>query len=151
DLGVCRHRVGATPDPLDRLFLRLDLPQPVAGDELLRLGEWAVDHRALAAREPHACALAARMQPFAREQDAGFGKLLVVFAHRLQQFPARHLAGLGILRRLDHDHESHGYLLEKLAYTPSRTARRQIDTSVSGFLQRREPTLEEAPLGLLPG
>src|SRR6478736_9707681 len=40
--------------PLDGLFHRLHLPQPVTGDELLGLGERAVDDGALAAAEAHA-------------------------------------------------------------------------------------------------
>ena len=51
DLRVLQHRVGAALDPLDRLVLRAHLPQPEAGDQLLGLGERAVDHGALVARE----------------------------------------------------------------------------------------------------
>src|SRR5712692_8017595 len=52
DLGLgARHRIGAALHPFDRLFLRLDLPQPEAGDQLLRLGEGPVDHRALVSGE----------------------------------------------------------------------------------------------------
>ena len=43
DFGVAVVGVGATPDPLDSLFEGLDLPEPEAGDELLGLGEGAVD------------------------------------------------------------------------------------------------------------
>ena len=43
DFGVAGLRVGATLDPLDGLFEGLDLPEPEAGDELLGLGEGAVD------------------------------------------------------------------------------------------------------------
>ena len=57
--------------PLDRLLLRLHLDQPVAADDLLRLGERAVDDRGLAARERDARALRARVQPVEREQHAG--------------------------------------------------------------------------------
>src|SRR5512143_856490 len=43
DLGLgAGHRVGAPLDPLDGLLLRLHLPQPIAGDQLFGLGEWAV-------------------------------------------------------------------------------------------------------------
>src|SRR6266704_5732042 len=41
-----------TLEPLDRLFFGLHLPQPEAGDQLLRLGERPVDHGPLASREP---------------------------------------------------------------------------------------------------
>ncbi len=37
------HGVRAAAQPLDRLFRRLDLPNPVAGDELLGLGERTAD------------------------------------------------------------------------------------------------------------
>ncbi len=35
--------------PLDRFFECLHLDNPVAGDQLLRFGEWSIDHRFLAA------------------------------------------------------------------------------------------------------
>src|SRR5688572_12767706 len=108
DLGLgAGHRVGATLDPLDGLFLRLHLPQPVAGDQLFGLGEWAVDDGAPVAREPHARALAAWLQPFTAEEDAGVDQVLVVLAHRRQQLLARQLAGFRVLARLHNDHESH--------------------------------------------
>ena len=53
-----RHRIGQRLSPLDRLLDRLHLPDPVAGDQLLGLGERPVDDGPLAAREPHALALA---------------------------------------------------------------------------------------------
>ena len=34
-------------EPFNRLFLRLHLPQPIAGNQLLRFGEGTVDHRPL--------------------------------------------------------------------------------------------------------
>src|SRR5712692_7356512 len=52
DLGAVPE--GRPLDPLDRLFLRLHLPQPEAGDELLRFGEGPVSHGALPAGELHA-------------------------------------------------------------------------------------------------
>src|SRR5512133_3313277 len=61
------HRVGAAPDPLDRLLHRLDLPEPEAGDELLGLGEGAVHDSLLAAGEDHALALRTRVKSLARE------------------------------------------------------------------------------------
>src|SRR5687767_13265 len=48
--------------PLDRLFLRLALPDPEAGDQLLRLAERAVGDDPLLAVELHAHALRARVQ-----------------------------------------------------------------------------------------
>src|SRR5712691_6934106 len=46
-------------EPRDRLVLRLHLPQPEAGDELLGLGERSVDHGPLRSFKPHARALRA--------------------------------------------------------------------------------------------
>src|SRR5215471_15962790 len=56
-------RGGRALGPFDRLFPRLDLDQPVAGDQLLGLGERAVDHGALPSGEPHARALRAGLEP----------------------------------------------------------------------------------------
>src|SRR4051812_23277627 len=36
-------RLGTALQPLDRLLLRLDLPDPEAGDQLLRLREWPIN------------------------------------------------------------------------------------------------------------
>ena len=49
-LGLLVVRVRASLQPLDGFVHRLDLPQPVAGDEFLGLGERAVDDGALACR-----------------------------------------------------------------------------------------------------
>src|SRR5437773_1333034 len=65
--------------PLDGLAERLHLPQPETGDQLLGLGEGAVDHRPLAAGEPDARALGARLQPLPREHHARFLQLDVEF------------------------------------------------------------------------
>src|SRR6185295_1707103 len=66
-IGLERDPLG----PLDRLLARLDLDDPVAGDQLLGLGERAVDHLALAAgREPDPRALRARRQAGAVEHHA---------------------------------------------------------------------------------
>src|SRR4051812_30766481 len=43
DLGLATHRVGTALDPLDRLVERLYLPDPVAGDQFLRLHKGTVD------------------------------------------------------------------------------------------------------------
>src|SRR6266545_7576959 len=67
DLGLrAREGIGAALDPFDRFFLGLHLPQPEAGDQLLRLGEGSVDDRSLCAREPDARAFRARLEPLAR-------------------------------------------------------------------------------------
>ena len=110
DLGFSAgHRIWAALDPLDGLFFGFHLPQPVAGDQFLGFGEGAVDHRALVAREAHAGALAAGVQAFARDEDAGLGQFFVVIAHGGQQFVAGHDAGFGVLTGFDDDHESHGF------------------------------------------
>src|SRR5947207_4847000 len=50
--------------PLDRLFLRLHLPQPEACDQFLAFGERPVNHCPLLSLEPHASAFRARLEPF---------------------------------------------------------------------------------------
>src|SRR6266851_5250602 len=57
DLTVVAGGIGDALDPFDRLFPRLHLPDPEAGDELLRLGEGPVDDGPLPAREFDARAL----------------------------------------------------------------------------------------------
>src|SRR3954468_12112691 len=58
--------------PLDRFVHRLDVPQPEAGDQLLRFSERSVDHRAFGTGEPDALAPRTWMQPFARLHHAAF-------------------------------------------------------------------------------
>ncbi len=43
DLALFIEGIGATLYPFNGLFLRLALPDPEAGDQLLRLGEGTVD------------------------------------------------------------------------------------------------------------
>src|SRR5678816_1346613 len=107
DLGFTGHRVRAPFDPLDCFFLGSALPEPKTGDELLGLAKGSVDDGALVAGEPYSRALGARLQSFAGEHDACFHQLLVVLPHRAEHRFAGQNAGLGILRRLYHDHESH--------------------------------------------
>src|SRR5262249_52104187 len=94
-------------DPLDRLVHRLDLPDPVAGDELLGLREWPVDDGALLALEANALALGGRMQPFARQHDADLDQLLVELAHLAELLLRRQLARFRFLGRLHAHHDSH--------------------------------------------
>ena len=63
DFGVDGVGVGATLDPLDGLFEGLDLPKPEAGDELLGLGEGAVDDGTRLAGEFDACAFGLGWRP----------------------------------------------------------------------------------------
>src|SRR2546427_9275075 len=58
DLGAVPE--GRPLDPLDGFCFRLHLPQPEAGDQLLRFGEGSVGHGSLPAGELHARALRAR-------------------------------------------------------------------------------------------
>src|SRR5262249_7283190 len=108
DLGLPCMRIGAALHPIDRLLERGNLPDPEAGDELLGLGEGAVRDDALAPGKLDAGAFGAWLQALAGEHDAGLHQLLVEFAHGRQQFLARHLAGFGVLRGFDQDHELHG-------------------------------------------
>src|SRR5687768_4566357 len=99
--------IGEAPGPFHRFFARLHLDEGVAGDELLRLGEGAVDDRALASGVLDAPALLARLQPRAVEQHPGLLQLLVVLRHLGQQLLLGHDARFRILRRFHYDHESH--------------------------------------------
>src|SRR5690606_31433385 len=57
DIRVFEHGIGATLDPFDRLVHVLHFPDPVTGDDLLRLREWPVDHRPVLAGKVHALRL----------------------------------------------------------------------------------------------
>jgi hypothetical protein len=56
-VGVAFVEDGAALDPLDRLFERLDLPEPESGDQFLGFGEGAVGDGAVLAGEVDAGAL----------------------------------------------------------------------------------------------
>src|SRR5438046_4627249 len=122
DLGILPHRIGAALDPFDRLFLRLHLPDPEAGDQLLGLGEGPVDDGALGSREPDARALRARVQALAREHHAGLHQLLVELPHRGEELLVGHHPGFRILAGFDRDHESH-VVLQCLGAGPPDGAR----------------------------
>src|SRR6266566_3291565 len=62
DLDLGSPVEGSALQPLDRLFPRLHLPQPEAGDELLRLREGSVDHGPLASVESDPHAFRARLE-----------------------------------------------------------------------------------------
>src|SRR5437773_5989851 len=94
-------------EPLDRLRLRLHLPQPESGNQLLGLGERAVDHSTLCSIEAHPHALRARLEPRAREHHASFHQLLVELTHVGEDLLVREGARLGVLVRFDDHHESH--------------------------------------------
>src|SRR5438093_1027535 len=95
--------------PLDGLAQRLHLPQPETGDQLLRLGEGPVDHRALRSGELDPRPLRARLQPFGRQEHAGLLQLNVELAHRGQGLLVRQDSRFGVLVGFDQDHESHGF------------------------------------------
>src|SRR6266550_2200799 len=95
DLGAAVE--GRPLEPLDRFVLGLHLPQPEAGNELLRLGERPVDHSALVAGEPHTRAFRARLQPFAGEHHAGLDQLFVELAHLGEDLLVRQNSRLGVL------------------------------------------------------
>src|SRR5215831_4801497 len=77
DLGLLVVRIRAAFEPLDRFFPGTDLPQPESRDQLLRLGERTVDHRALGTGEAHPNALRTGMQPLAGEHDSCLREFLV--------------------------------------------------------------------------
>src|SRR5690349_22078028 len=104
---LARHRVGAAARPLEGLVERAHLPEPVPRDELLRLGERAVHRAALSAGEADALPMAARLETVAGEHDTRLHELFVELAHASEQLLTGHHAGLGVLRRLDHHHDSH--------------------------------------------
>jgi hypothetical protein len=56
-VGVAFGGVGASLDPVDGLFERLDLPEPEAGDEFLVFGEGTVNDGAVLAGEVDAAPL----------------------------------------------------------------------------------------------
>src|ERR1700676_5633430 len=85
DFVVAGAAVGATLDPLDGLFEGLDLQDRETSDELLGLGERAVDDGTRVAREFDACAFGAGMEAIEGEQDASLAELFVVLAH-LEQY-----------------------------------------------------------------
>src|SRR5215217_8194159 len=68
--GVALVGGGDALDPLDGLLQRAHLPEPEARDQLLRLGEGAVDDGLTTALEPDPLALRTRVQPLAREHHA---------------------------------------------------------------------------------
>src|SRR5207247_467252 len=107
DLGLPTRGIGTALDPFNRLLLRLHLPQPEAGDQLLCLGEGPVDHGPLPSREPDARALRARVEPLAREHHAGLHQLFVELPHLGKELLVWENARLCVLGGLDQHHESH--------------------------------------------
>src|SRR4051794_737629 len=67
DFGIVERR---SLEPLDCLFLGPHLPEPEACNQLLGLGKWAIDDRALLAGELDPGTLGACLEPFTREHYA---------------------------------------------------------------------------------
>ena len=93
--------------PLDRLGLVLHLDDPVAGDDLLGLGERAVDDHRLAAPELDLGTLRGRLEAGPVEHGAGLHQLLVVARHVGQLLLGRQHARLGPAVPLHDHHEPH--------------------------------------------
>src|SRR6202040_2385659 len=72
-------RRGAALGPVDRLLLRVDLDQPVTGDQLLRLGERSVDDGGPSAGEFYARPFRAGLQTRKIKQDSGLAISLLYF------------------------------------------------------------------------
>src|SRR5436853_7497301 len=97
DLGLglrARHRIRAALHPFDRLFLGLYLPQPEAGDQLLRLGEGPIGDGSLVSRELDPRALRAWLETLACKHHAGLHQLFVELPHLSQELLARQNARL---------------------------------------------------------
>ena len=102
-----RHRVGAALDPFDRLVERAHLPDPVAGDQLLGLGERSVDDRRLVPENWTRAPLELGCRPSPASMMPAFTSSSLYFIIARQQLLAGHHAGFAVLGRLDDHHESH--------------------------------------------
>src|SRR5215469_7303101 len=72
-VGLAFVEDGAALDPLDRLFERLDLPEPEAGDQFLAFDEGAVNHGgAVLAGEVDAGSFGRGVKTVVAYQDSGF-------------------------------------------------------------------------------
>src|SRR5688572_30030687 len=80
DLARPHHRVGAALHPLGRLVHVLDFPQPIAGDQLARLGERAIDHGPAGTVECDPLAFPRGLEAVAGQHDASVDQLLVELA-----------------------------------------------------------------------
>src|SRR5919198_1787977 len=107
DLDLLTVGEGDALRPFQRLLLRLHLPDPEPGDQLLRFGERTVAYRPLgpSVRDTHT--LGARLEPLAGEHDSCFYQLVVELPHLFQLLLGRQDAGLGVLGCLYHYNEAH--------------------------------------------
>src|SRR5438445_12585927 len=139
---------GGGLEALDRLLLRLHLPEPEAGDQLLRLRERPVDHGPLACGETDASTLRARLQALAGEHHPRLHQLFVELPHGVEDLLVRKNARLRVLVGLHNHHETHrrvsllvggrldrplrtGY--ERCLYSQRRATVREIDTRDAFF------------------
>src|SRR5882762_6961876 len=94
-------------EPLEGLVHRAHLPQPVPGDQLLRLRERTIDDCALLAGELNAPALRPRVEPAGLEHHPRLDELfveLLVLRHSLRRRGSRRLALLAFLGQYQHTH-----------------------------------------------
>src|SRR5258708_10938974 len=91
DLGILE---GGALEPFDRLFLRLHLPQPEPGDELLPLRKGPVDHGPLSLGELDPRALRARLEALGREHHPGLHHLFLHLPHVAEDLLPRNHARL---------------------------------------------------------
>src|SRR5262245_1833192 len=129
--------------PRHRVVDVLDLPQPVAGDELLRFGEGSVDHGPLRARKPYALCFRAWMKPFPRLHDARLHEFFVVLGHIPQELFSRHLTSFRFLACLHYNHHSH-MCLHVVSLYGGRAATAKIDI-VSGRASDMRSALQSSP------
>src|SRR5215467_7232734 len=105
-VGFAFVGVGASLDPLDGLFERLNLPEPEAGDEFLAFGEGAVNDGAVLAGEVDAGAFGRGVKTVVAYQNSGFQELVVEFVHFGHELGIGGCA-FGVFRGFDDDHKSH--------------------------------------------
>src|ERR1700689_3021879 len=111
DLNLLTRSRRSALGPLDRFFDRLHLDKPVARDQFLRLRKRPIDDGLLSVgRNIDPRARRTRIQARRINQNSRCRLLLVVFHHRIDRFLARHLAGFGVLRRFQDQHEFHFHL-----------------------------------------
>src|SRR4029077_15956729 len=103
--------VGCSLEPLECLVDRAHLPQPIAGNQLLALGERPVDDGALLASELNAFTLGARGEAARLEYHARLHQLFVELLvrshrliHRLGRWGSRRLALSAFLCHYQHPH-----------------------------------------------
>jgi len=111
DLDFSPIAEGSALEPLDGLFPGLHLPDPEAGNQLLRLGERSIDDGPLLSRKPDTGTLRAWVKSLAREHHASLHELLVELSHLGQLLLSGHYARLGVLVGFHQHDESHCFIL----------------------------------------